>query len=118
MGRTFCSDRGGVMRGHNEELTRWRWARKRFDVPAGAVDQPADVWLLAASYAKTRVPLNVTLNGQAVPGGKLSGHWLEYDVDPAAVRQGWNEFGFRLNPGTMTPATLRDLHLWVRREKG
>ena len=48
MGRTFCSDRGGVMRGHNEELTRWRWARKRVGLTLGRIN-------ISSEYVNRRI---------------------------------------------------------------
>ena len=61
----FCTDRGRALRTHNEEITRWRWARKRFDLPAAAVGHAGELWLYLRPYARHNgVPLEVRVNGK------------------------------------------------------
>lgn len=61
----FCTDRGRALKTHHEEITRWRWARKRIDVTAAAVGHPADLWLYLHPYAaRGGVQLEVRVCGK------------------------------------------------------
>jgi len=58
--------------------------------------------------------LSVTLNGNEIKKGSLSGVWLEYAVCPAAVAKGSNRFELSLVDGSKVKPTLHDLQLWIR----
>ena len=90
MSRLFYSDRGRALRTHCEEITRWRWARKTFDLPAAAVDAPADIWLSLWPYAHHGgIPLEVIVNGRPqaslLPLSETAGGWGWYKVSLASV---------------------------------
>lgn len=107
MSRLFFTDHGRVLMHHNEELGRWRWARKRLTLPAEAVPVPAELWLMAARYPETREPLAVHINGRAVAeldpatppdppaparaGGDWQWHWWSVAVPANTLREGVNE---------------------------
>lgn len=93
MSRLLISDNGRVLRDHNEDLTRWRWARKTFDLSKASASADADLWVLASSYKGSRAPLAVMVNGK--PAGVLKPR----DDDGLFT---WNRLGVParlLNPG-------------------
>jgi hypothetical protein len=63
-GRLFFTESGRMMLHANEEIARWRWARKVLRLPAGAAEARADVWICAAAYPGSRQPLEVRVNGR------------------------------------------------------
>jgi hypothetical protein len=60
--------------------------------------------------------LAVELNGVPLADGKISEGWIDYTLDPAAVKRGVNRFTFALNPDHQNQAAIEDLLLWVRRQ--
>jgi hypothetical protein len=40
--RLFLTERGRVLLGNSEEITRWRWVRKQFELPAAVREAKAD----------------------------------------------------------------------------
>jgi hypothetical protein len=66
MSRLFHTECGRVLLGSNEELTRWRWARKLLSVPPAAAAAPAELWLMLGAYGGSQAPLTVRVNGRKV----------------------------------------------------
>jgi len=54
-------DNGRVLRENSEEITAWRWARKRFPLPSGTIS--ATIWALLHEYDGNSEPLIVEING-------------------------------------------------------
>lgn len=57
--------------------------------------------------------LSVTLAGEQLSGGSLSGVWLEYVVDADKVVKGTNRFEVSLAAAAASRPTLHDLQLWI-----
>ena len=66
MGRLFFSERGRILLEQNEEITRWRWARKVLRLPPAAAGAPADLWLYLRMYEGNRHLLRLWMNGRAL----------------------------------------------------
>ena len=64
MSRMYFTERGRMTEGHNEEITHYRWARKKLKLPATAAGAKADLWLCLAMYSGNRTPLRIDLNGR------------------------------------------------------
>ena len=60
--------------------------------------------------------LAVTLNGTSLTGGKHTGDWIDFAIDPATTKLGNNAFTFQLAQGSEAAPTLQDLQLWVKHE--
>lgn len=93
LGRLYLSDTGRILLEHNEEVTRWRRARKRFRVP---VNEPrGELWLFVGEYAGNTAPLVVEVNGRRVrlkPTGTARRlHWECVKVPRGALKRGANE---------------------------
>lgn len=79
MSRLYFSERGRALIANNEEITRWRWAKKILKLPPKAAQAPAGLWLYVNLYDRNRKPLQVRLNGRALaslaPDPKLARMW-------------------------------------------
>jgi hypothetical protein len=64
MSRLFFTERGRSLVAHNEEITRWRWAKKLLELPPSAASSEADIWLFLQMYRDNHVPLEVRLGGK------------------------------------------------------
>jgi len=64
MSQLFFTERGRAMMDNNEEITRWRWAKKVFKLPQATASAEADLWLLLQSYEENTTPLEIHLNGE------------------------------------------------------
>ena len=86
MGRLFLTERGRVLRSENEEISRWRWARKRLDLPTAAADARADLWLFLQMYDRNTEPLEVELNGRLIgrvaPDARLAVMEIKWGLIP------------------------------------
>ncbi|MFW6060470.1 MAG: transglutaminase domain-containing protein [Phycisphaeraceae bacterium] len=108
MSRLFFTERGNVLLHNNEEITRWRWAKKQFTLPAEAARGPAELWLMLGCYPDNAAPLTVEINGRhtaeiAPTGEKVPDYWTWCPVSvPAGVlREGANEVLLRSDNPTM-----------------
>src|SRR4051794_33202189 len=94
MSRLFFNETGRMLLHANEEIARWRWARKRLRLPAmkpnGAAK--AELWLCVRSYPGNRAPLLVEVNGRAVAS-------LRPRADASASSWEWR--GVALNSGVL-----------------
>ncbi len=105
MSRLFLNDDGRILKDHNEDLTRWRRARKTFVLPASAAGAGADLWFIAAPYdGGGGVPLRVRLNGRAL--GRITGSppnlsWHRLRVGKGRLRAGANQFDFECDTPAM-----------------
>jgi hypothetical protein len=97
MSKLFITDNGRVLKDHNEDLTRWRWAKKVLHLPRGASVADADLWIMASAYAGNKLPLRVQVNG-AVAGNikpiddNGTYHWYRLHIPARLLRAGDNEF--------------------------
>ena len=61
----------------NEDLSRWRQAKKRLRISASSssssTDADAELWVCVNEYPGNREPLNVRLNGRPASGPKTAG---------------------------------------------
>lgn len=89
----------------NEEIARWRWAKKLLRVPAKRT--AADVWMCVRSYPGNKSPLEIILNGKHTR--KLSPHpqddgewrWRSVRFPAGAWRFGVNEIVLRCQSRAM-----------------
>ena len=92
-----------------EDLTRWRWARKQFDLWAGVESARADLWLLLSPPrpglpdASLQVMVNDRLVATLRPGGQDARNWSWHQVQlPAGVlRSEANELQLRATQASM-----------------
>lgn len=83
-----------MLKDHNEEITRWRWAKKVLTLPRAAANAGADLWLVACSYEGNRVPLRVRVNGRTVGmvrGAEPMMRWHRLAIPALRLRSGGNE---------------------------
>ena len=108
MPKLFHTERGRVLAAYNEELTRWRWARKQFRLPAAAAGAPAELWLFIAPYDGSRLPLAVAVNGRkvgSVPPDVKGSHtwtWRSVAVPASRLKTGINNVVLRCEATEMT----------------
>jgi len=92
-GRLYYSDTGRVLLEHNEEVSRWRRARKRFTVPVGRPE--GELWLYVGEYEGNTVPLAIHVNGRRTTlratGRERRMHWERVRVPKGALKRGANE---------------------------
>ncbi|OHB80368.1 MAG: hypothetical protein A2V98_04760 [Planctomycetes bacterium RBG_16_64_12] len=107
MSQLFFTERGRALLSHSEEITRWRWARKRITLPSPAAEAKADLWLLAQMYEENRQPLAVHVNGQLLgridPDPRLATFpvWSRVEVPAGRLTQSVNEIEFRCDAPAM-----------------
>jgi hypothetical protein len=93
IGRLFYSDLGRVLLEHNEEVSRWRQARKTLALPLD--DPQGELYLFLGEYEGNAAPLIVSVNGRETavpPTGKSRGlHWEKAVVPKGALKRGENE---------------------------
>jgi transglutaminase-like putative cysteine protease len=108
MSRLYFSEQGRVISTLCEELTFFRRARKRLELPATAA--PATLYLLARSHTGNCLPLRVAVNGAELPpmSPKPATAYLWYDlpVDPALLVRGPNVLDFWTDATSMTAWSL------------
>jgi len=107
MSRLFLSERGRMLLANNEEITRWRWARKRFLLPKTAAETPGDLWLCLRTGEENRLPLGVHLNGSLLGRVKPETHprgnywWARVQAPPRRLRTGANCVELRCGASAM-----------------
>lgn len=107
MSRLYLHEQGRMLRGENEELTRWRWAAKHFVLPRAAVASPADLWLYLRAGDETGAPLAVYLNGGPIarmtPGPLLQGSfgWHRVTLPAGLLHAGENRIELRCEAPAM-----------------
>ena len=112
MGRLFCSERGRILIGQNEEITRWRWARKVLQLPSAATGAPADLWLYLQMYEGNRRRLRLWMNGRALrpiqPSPAVTNviGWHRVRVRAAEVQAGQNVIELRCDSPAMNAWVL------------
>lgn len=101
MSKLFHTERGRPLLNENEEITRWRWARKDLKLPAAAANAPADLWLMLSSYDNADAPLEVLLNGRKAGSVEPSAYterkfdWVKIPVPRGRLRAGVNQIVLR-----------------------
>ncbi|HTL28640.1 MAG TPA: transglutaminase domain-containing protein [Tepidisphaeraceae bacterium] len=99
MSRLFFTERGRVLLHANEELARWRWARKLLRVdraPCGA-----QLWLFVRPYRDNRDSLRIDANGKRAgvlkpdANGESAWQWRSLPLRRGAIRRGLNEIVLR-----------------------
>ena len=99
MGRLLFTEQGRVLLNANEELARWRRARKLLAVPPAAARAPAELWMMLGAYGGSNSPLTVRVNGRKVgtltppPESLAVGQWAWHRLPLAtgALVGGMNE---------------------------
>ncbi len=103
----FLTERGRVLLHNNEEISRWRRAKKRLRLPAAAARAGADLWILLQMYEGNRAPLEVFLNGAPLariePDASLTPCpiWSRVEVSPGRLLEGANDFELRASSSAM-----------------
>ena len=112
MSRLFHTERGRMFHSVNEEITRWRWARKVLTLPAAAARSRAQLWLFLLMYDGNRTPLIVSLNGrklgQVAPRKHFATQWVwcPLPVPAGRLRRGRNELILRSDNPAMNAWVL------------
>ena len=107
MSRLYLSERGRMLMADNEEITRWRWAGKRFRLPRAAADASADLWLCLQVCDGNRLPLDVQLNGtplaRVAPESHPHGNywWARVPVPHRRLKAGINDIQLRCDAQAM-----------------
>ncbi|MEX0641921.1 MAG: transglutaminase-like domain-containing protein [Pirellulales bacterium] len=96
MGPLLYHERGRVHMAIREPITRWRWARKTFQVPKEMAAASATLWLYLRQTPWNRENLNILLNDQALetlePDTYPQDNWVWHSVHllASALRVGKN----------------------------
>jgi hypothetical protein len=92
----------------NEEISRWRAAKKTLRLPRAAADAKARIWLCVCAYPHSDAPLEVRVNGKlagrlAAPDNGQAGVWAwrSLDIRPGTLRAGANEIIVRCDSTAM-----------------
>ena len=98
MGKFYYNETGRMIRAKNEEITRWAWARKDFDVATSATS--AELYLFLYEYAGNQEPLRVEINGSEhtippYPEAQGMYSWRTVPIAAGVLRQGENQVIFR-----------------------
>lgn len=107
MSKLFYTESGRALIGLNEEIGRWRWARKSLTLPPAATKAGADLWMSMAMYDGNRQPLEVLLNGRPLAkvkpsAGKARGFdWMRVPVPAGRLKAGANVVELRSNNTAM-----------------
>ncbi len=108
MSHLFHTEQGRVLLHNNEEITRWRWARKQFDLPPEAAGAAGELWIMAGCYPDTTQPLQVEINGRPAapiqPDRNPSAppwRWWPVSVKPGMLQEGTNEILLRADNPAM-----------------
>lgn len=112
MPRLYFTEQGRVVVSGNEEITRWRWARKQLTLPAPVVGARSELFLLLARYAGNRTPLEVYVNSKRC--GSLLPHrqrevvwgWYRVPLPRGKLRAGKNQIVLMANATAMNAWTL------------
>lgn len=108
MGRTFATETGRMMLHANEEISRWRAAKKILRLPRAAGKSRGRIWLCVCEYPRNDKPLEISVNGRRA--GKITAStngqagawaWRSVDVRRGVLRAGANEIIVRCD----SPAT-------------
>lgn len=102
MSRLIFTERGRVLLHANEEIARWRWARKLLRVPTKS--GRADLWLFVRPYPICEHPLKVQVNGKlagTVRADAKAGSSWQWRRVPVAVKAGMNEIIVRCDSPAM-----------------
>ena len=96
MGRLFYTESGRMLLHANEEITRWRWARKQLRLPQAAAGKEANLWMCLCAYPESSEPLNVRVNGRRVamlaPERNAGAwQWRRVHLATGMLRKGDNE---------------------------
>lgn len=106
MSKLLITDHGRSLKDHNEDLTRWRMARKVLRLPQTAAAAGADLWILASAYSQSSRPLPVLINNHVAgnltpqPGGG-SFRWHRLPVPAKLLRPGDNQIVFACDSPAM-----------------
>lgn len=106
MSKLLITDNGRVLKDHNEDLTRWRWAKKVLRLTGGAAKADADLWIMASAYEGAKTPLQVKVNGKSagvIKPSKDAGlyRWHQMNLPARLLRQGDNEIIFQCDTPVM-----------------
>ena len=103
----FLNERGRVLLFNNEEISRWRWAKKQFELPPAVTGAKADVWALLQMYESNRAPLEVFVNGKPLgriePDSSLTPSliWSKIEIPTGRLVAGTNAIEFRCQSPAM-----------------
>lgn len=104
MSQLYYTENGRVISTLNEEVTRYRRARKVLRLPGTA--QPATLYVLARPYAGSALPLRLAVNGHEpaplLPGANGAFLWYAVAMPPEWLRAGANTFEFWCDAPAMT----------------
>jgi hypothetical protein len=92
----------------NEEISRWRAAKKILRLPRAAAEAEARIWLCVCAYPRNDKPLEVSVNGRlagkiAAPTNGQVGAWAwrSLNVRRGVLRAGANEVVVRCDSAAM-----------------
>src|SRR4051812_33047392 len=105
MSRLFVTERGRILLHANEEIARWRWARKLLRVDR----QPdsAQLWLFVRPYPNTQEPLRIDVNGKRAgvlkpeERSESAWQWRALPLRRGTIHRGVNEIMLRSESSAM-----------------
>jgi len=104
MSKLYYTEQGGVISTLNEEVTRYRRARKVLRLPG--TTQPGTLYFLARPYVGSAMPLRVSVNGRELapvaPAEKGAFVWHTMSVPPEALKAGANSIDIWCEAAAMT----------------
>jgi hypothetical protein len=105
MSRLIFTERGRVLLHANEEIARWRWARKLLRV--GQQVERAELWLFVRPYPGCKHPHKIEINEKpaatirAEPKAESSWQWRRVPIARGVLRRGVNEILVRCDSAAM-----------------
>ena len=112
-GQMIHTETGRIFPEHNEEIARWRWARKVLRAPKAGAGSPGELWLYVHLYPHNRQPLEVYFNGKLLekvkPNKQLASHlwqWVRVSLPKGVVKAGDNVIELRCDSVAMNAWSL------------
>jgi hypothetical protein len=104
MSRLFFTERGRVLLHANEEIGRWRWARKLLRV-SKPVEQ-AELWLFVRPFPGSNAPLQIIVNRKTIASvrpqrNETAWQWRRVKLPARILRAGENEIIVRCDSPAM-----------------
>ena len=95
MSKLYHTEKGHAIPTLAEELTTFRRARKKLELPP--TEAPAKLYFMARAWTDSRIALRVAINGTEIEpvAPELDVHWwYTLTIDPALLKEGENIFEF------------------------
>src|ERR1041385_4741964 len=96
MSQLFFTETGRVLSHANEEISRWRWAKKLLRIPRAFSD--GELWLYVRPYPRSPLPLRIEINRKYAASlrpqanrAESSWQWSRVAIKKGILRSGVNE---------------------------